>query len=135
MIEIFILFLLILLNAFIVLSETALISAKKSRLEAIANRGDKKAKAALHLKENPDLFLSTTQIYITLIAILTGVYSGEKFSKYLEPSIAKISFLKHRRQTLKMVARRPEAFLLLRGKMRMVSLQMPRMTTTMACLH
>lgn len=93
MIEIFILFLLILLNAFIVLSETALISAKKSRLEAIANKGDNKAKAALHLKENPDLFLSTTQIYITLIAILTGVYSGEKFSKYLEPSIAKISFL------------------------------------------
>lgn len=95
MIEIFILFLLILLNAFIVLSETALISSKKSRLEAFANKGDKKAKAALNLKENPDLFLSTTQIYITLIAILTGVYSGENFSKYLEPSIAKITFLAH----------------------------------------
>ena len=93
MIEIFILFLLILLNAFIVLSETALISSKKSRLEAFANKGDKKAKAALALKENPDLFLSTTQIFITLIAILTGVYSGENFSKYLEPSIAKIPFL------------------------------------------
>ncbi len=93
MLEIFILFLLILLNAFIVLSETALISSKKSRLEGSANRGDKKAKAALNLKENPDMFLSTTQIYITLIAILTGVYSGENFSKYLEPSIAKISFL------------------------------------------
>ncbi len=93
MIEIFILFLLILLNAFIVLSETALISSKKSRLEALTNKGDKKAKAALNLKENPDLFLSTTQIYITLIAILTGVYSGENFSKYLEPSIAKIPFL------------------------------------------
>ena len=93
MTEIFILFLLILLNAFIVLSETALISAKKSRLEGFANKGDNKAKAALSLKENPDLFLSTTQIYITLIAILTGVYSGEKFSRYLEPSIAKISFL------------------------------------------
>ena len=93
MIEIFILFLLILLNAFIVLSETALISSKKSRLEGAANRGDKKAKAALDLKENPDMFLSTTQIYITLIAILTGVYSGENFSKYLEPSIAKIPVL------------------------------------------
>ncbi len=93
MIEVFILFLLILLNAFIVLSETALISAKKSRLEGLANKGDNKAKAALYLKENPDLFLSTTQIYITLIAILTGVYSGDNFSKYLEPSFAKISFL------------------------------------------
>ena len=93
MIEIFILFLLILLNAFIVLSETALISSKKSRLEGSANKGDKKAKAALDLKEKPDMFLSTTQIYITLIAILTGVYSGENFSKYLEPSIAKIPLL------------------------------------------
>jgi putative hemolysin len=100
MLEIFILFLLILLNAFIVLSETALISSKKSRLEAYANKGDKKAKAALNLKENPDLFLSTTQIYITLIAILTGVYSGENFSKYLEPWIAKISFLSHYASTV-----------------------------------
>ena len=100
MIEIFILFLLILLNAFIVLSETSLISAKKSRLEGAANKGDNKARAALALKENPDLFLSTTQIYITLIAILTGVYSGEKFSRYLEPSIAKISFLEPYASTL-----------------------------------
>lgn len=100
MTEIFILFLLILLNAFIVLSETALISAKKSRLEGFANRGDNKAKAALSLKENPDLFLSTTQIYITLIAILTGVYSGEKFSRYLEPSIAKITVLEPYASTL-----------------------------------
>lgn len=93
MIEIFILFLLILLNAFIVLSETSLISSKKSRLEAMVNKGDSKAKSALTLKENPDLFLSTTQIYITLIAILTGVYSGENFSKYLEPVIAEVDVL------------------------------------------
>ncbi|MEO6684269.1 MAG: hemolysin family protein [Ginsengibacter sp.] len=93
MIEILILFLLILLNAFIVLSETSLISSKKSRLESASKKGDNKAKAALELKENPDLFLSTAQIYITLIAILTGVYSGEKFSKYLEPSISKVSIL------------------------------------------
>jgi putative hemolysin len=92
--ELIILLFLILLNAFIVLCEMALVSAKKSRLEAFANKGDKKAQTALDLKENPEIFLSTTQIYITLISILTGVYSGERFSIYLQPYIERINFLK-----------------------------------------
>jgi putative hemolysin len=82
MLELIILFFLILLNAFIVMCEMALVSAKKSRLEATAAKGDKNSQIALDLKENPEIFLSTTQIYITLIAILTGVYSGERFSVY-----------------------------------------------------
>lgn len=94
MAEVLIILFLILLNAFIVMCETALISAKKSRLETATIKGDPKSKVALHLKENPDLFLSTTQIYITLIAILTGVYSGERFSIYLTPTLEKIGFLK-----------------------------------------
>jgi putative hemolysin len=73
--------------------ETALITSKKNRLEGRAAKGDLKSQAALNLKENPDIFLSTTQIYITLIAILTGVYSGEKFGKLLAPSLARINFL------------------------------------------
>lgn len=93
MTEVFIILFLILLNAFIVICETALISAKKSRLEAGATRGDAKSKVALELKENPDVFLSTTQIYITLIAILTGVYSGERFSENLAPVLRKIHFI------------------------------------------
>jgi putative hemolysin len=72
----------------------ALVSAKKSRLETTANKGDKKSQIALDLKENPEIFLSTTQIYITLIAILTGVYSGERFSIYLQPYLEKINFIK-----------------------------------------
>jgi putative hemolysin len=72
----------------------ALVSAKKSRIETLANKGDKKAQIVLKLKENPEIFLSTTQIYITLISILTGVYSGERFSVYLQPYIEKIAFLK-----------------------------------------
>lgn len=94
MVELIILFFLILLNAFIVMCEMALVSAKKSRLEGAVARGDKKSEIALELKENPDIFLSTTQIYITLIAILTGVYSGERFSVYLQPYIENIDFLK-----------------------------------------
>ncbi|MFS8083016.1 MAG: hemolysin family protein [Ginsengibacter sp.] len=93
MIEVFILGFLILLNGFIVMCETALITSKKNRLEGRAAKGDLKSQAALDLKDHPDIFLSTTQIYITLIAILTGVYSGEKFGKLLAPSLARINFL------------------------------------------
>jgi putative hemolysin len=94
MIELIILFFLILLNAFIVMCEMALVSAKKNRLETSAARGDIKSKTVLELKENPDIFLSTTQIYITLISILTGVYSGAKFSAYLQPYLEHFNILK-----------------------------------------
>lgn len=60
------------------MSEIALVSARKARLEAQANKGDSKAKEALELSNHPDRFLSTVQIGITLIGILTGIYSGEK---------------------------------------------------------
>jgi putative hemolysin len=103
MIEVVILFFLILTNAFIVMCEMALVSAKKSRLEGTANKGDIKSKTALELKEDPDIFLSTTQIYITLIAILTGVYSGERFSIYLQPLFEKIEFLRPYAATVSMV--------------------------------
>ena len=94
MIEILILFLLILINGLLVMSEIALISARKGRLESQASKGDRKAKIAMKLQENPEVFLSTSQIFITLISILTGVYSGEKFGKYLQPYIENITFLK-----------------------------------------
>ncbi|HXS56553.1 MAG TPA: hemolysin family protein [Hanamia sp.] len=94
MVDIVILFFLILINAFIVMCEMALVSAKRSRLESSANKGDVKSRVALDLKENPDLFLSTTQIYITLVAILTGVYSGERFSTYLQPYLEQIHFIR-----------------------------------------
>jgi putative hemolysin len=92
--EIFILFCLILLNALFVVSEIALVSARKARLESMAEKGDLRAKRALDLANNPEIFLSAAQIGITLIAILTGVYSGERFSIYLQPGIEKIGFLK-----------------------------------------
>src|SRR5215203_3798549 len=78
--EIFILLGLILLNGLFSMAEISLVSARKARLEAQANRGDKKAKEALNLANHPDTFLSTIQIGITLIGILTGIYSGEKLT-------------------------------------------------------
>ncbi|MBY0478515.1 MAG: hemolysin family protein [Chitinophagaceae bacterium] len=83
--EIFILFVLIFLNALFVIAEISLVSARKSRLETLAAKGSISAKTALQLSENPEVFLSAAQIGITLIAILTGVYSGEKFGKDLAP--------------------------------------------------
>ncbi|MBC7534281.1 MAG: HlyC/CorC family transporter, partial [Ferruginibacter sp.] len=91
--EVFILLLLIVVNGLFVMSEIALVSARKGRLESLANKGDEKAKAALHLAENPEKFLSTAQIGITLISILTGVYSGEKFGHDLKPYIEQVSLL------------------------------------------
>jgi putative hemolysin len=78
--EIIILLALILLNGVFSMSEIALVSARKARLEAQAHKGDKRAKAALELATHPDRFLSTVQIGITLIGILTGIYSGEKLT-------------------------------------------------------
>lgn len=103
MAEIFILLLLIIINGLFVMSEIALVSARKARLESMANKGDLKAKVALTLAENPEKFLSTAQIFITLIAILTGVYSGEKFGHYLEPYVKQIAFLEHYAPTISTV--------------------------------
>jgi putative hemolysin len=94
MLEIIILLCLIFGNGLFVMAEIALVSARKTWLERLAERGDHKAKAALDLTENPELFLSTAQIGITLIAILTGLYTGEKFSADLKPYVEKIHFLK-----------------------------------------
>ncbi len=103
MMEIFILMLLIIINGLLVMSEIALVSARKPRLESMANKGDEKAKTALTLTENPEKFISTAQIFITLIAILTGVYSGEKFGHYLQPYFDHFALLKKYSATISTV--------------------------------
>ena len=89
MVEIFILLGLIIANGLLVMSEIALVSARKSRLEQMANKGNSNAKAALALAEDPDIFLSTAQIGITLIAIVTGLYS-ERFGEALRPFVERL---------------------------------------------
>ncbi|PWV50689.1 hemolysin family protein [Chitinophaga sp. S165] len=71
-----IILILILLNGLFSMSEVAMEYARKARLEYLANRGDEKAKAALKLASNPDRFISTVQVGITLISILIGILSG-----------------------------------------------------------
>ena len=63
------------------MSEIALISARKNRLEFAAKKGNRSAQTALDLANSPNKFLSTVQIGITLIGILTGIFSGDRITK------------------------------------------------------
>jgi putative hemolysin len=77
---IIILFILFLINGAFVMAEISLVSARKSKLELDANRGDKLAQLALDNANSPSRILSTTQIGITLIGILMGVYSSDEIA-------------------------------------------------------
>jgi putative hemolysin len=75
-IDIVIIFALIAVNGVLSMSELAIVSARKPRLEAMARRGSKGAARAIELAANPGRFLSTVQTGITLIGIIAGAYSG-----------------------------------------------------------
>jgi putative hemolysin len=92
--EILILLFLILLNGVFSMSEIALISARKNRLETAAKKGNKNAQVALELANSPNKFLSTVQIGITLIGILTGIYSGNKITQDVTAFVASFEALK-----------------------------------------
>lgn len=91
--EILIIFFLIILNGVFSMSEIALISARKNRLENAAKKGNKNAQVALDLANSPNKFLSTVQIGITLIGILTGIYSGDKITDDVQVFIARFEIL------------------------------------------
>ena len=92
--EIVIIIGLILLNGLLSMSEIAMVSARKSRLEADSKKGSRAARTALKLANSPDTFLSTIQIGITLIGILTGLYSGEVLAQNFGKVIATIEPLR-----------------------------------------
>ena len=83
--ELIIITILILVNGFFSLSETALVSSKKSRLEHFKLEGRKGAKTALKLLQNSGNFLSAIQVGITLIGIVTGVYGGINIADDITP--------------------------------------------------
>ncbi len=83
MAEAFIILFLIFLNGVFSMSEIAMISARKTSLQNEAEDGNNKAKRALKLAADPDKFLSTVQIGITLIGILTGIFSGNEIASSL----------------------------------------------------
>lgn len=82
-VEIIIVLFLILVNGVFAMSETAIVSARKPRLQQQAEKGNKRARLALMLANDPEDFLSTVQIGITLIGILAGVFGGATLAEDL----------------------------------------------------
>lgn len=91
--EILIILVLIIANGVFSMSEMAIVSARKVRLQQLANQGDPKARAALKLAESPNHFLSIVQVGITLINILNGVFGGATIATRLEKYINEVPLL------------------------------------------
>jgi putative hemolysin len=81
--EILIIFLLIVANGVFAMSEMAVVTARKSRLQDWARKGNAKAKVALELADAPNRILSAVQVGITLIGILAGAYGGRTIADRL----------------------------------------------------
>ncbi len=88
--DLLIILLLILINGLFSMSEISVVSARKSKLDAEAKRGNKTSKRILEVAENPDKFLSTVQIAITAVGLITGMYSGESLIAPLGAFISRI---------------------------------------------
>lgn len=84
---------LILLNGLFSASEIAIISSRKARLQMLADKGSPAAQQALKLKASPNRFLSTIQIGITLIGILTGLFGGATIALRLEAYLNQFSWI------------------------------------------
>ncbi|MAT95526.1 MAG: hypothetical protein CL608_00040 [Anaerolineaceae bacterium] len=88
-----IILLLIFANGLFAMSEIAVVTARKARLKSQAEGGSARASAALRLAENPDDFLSTVQIGITLVNILAGVFGEAAVTRQIEPWIRELPFV------------------------------------------
>lgn len=86
--EIAIIVALTLLNGVFAMSELAVVSSRKARLQALADQGDRGARTALRLIDEPSRFLSTVQIGITLVGVVAGAYGGatlgDRLGKWLD---------------------------------------------------
>jgi putative hemolysin len=91
--EILIIVALIVFNGLCSMGEIALVSSKKFKLESLAKKGSKNAALALELSNNPNKFLSTVQMCITLIGILTGIFSGKGITDAIRTFLLKIAII------------------------------------------
>ena len=98
--EISILLLLILANGVLAMAEIAVVSARKVRLQRRADKGDRKAKVALQLAEEPNQFLATIQIGITLVGTLAGAYGGTTVARKLASLLANVPYIGPYAQTI-----------------------------------
>ena len=87
--QILIILLLILLNGVFAMSELALISARRARLAVLERKGVAGAALARRLAEDPQRFLPTVQVGITLVSVFTGVFGGARIAAHLEQWLAR----------------------------------------------
>jgi putative hemolysin len=92
-VDIFIILGLILINGIFAMSELAVVSSKRMRLEKLSENGSRGARAALHLANNPSRFLSTVQVGITLIGIFNGAFGEASLVERLTPTVAMVPLL------------------------------------------
>jgi putative hemolysin len=91
--ELLIIFLLIVINGVFAMSEMAMVTARKSRLQDWFKRGNRSAKVALDLATAPNRFLSAVQVGITLVGILAGAFAGRDVANWLADYIAQIPII------------------------------------------
>ena len=91
--EVLIILLLILLNGVFAMSEMAIVSARKARLQQLASQGNAKAYTALELASAPNVFLSTVQIGITLVGVLAGAFGEATVAKKVAGWLSQIQWL------------------------------------------
>jgi putative hemolysin len=87
-----VLVLLIFVNGVLALSEMAIVSARKPRLKAMADKGSRGARTALRLLEDPSKLLSTAQVGITAVSVLSGAYGATSLMDEVEPWVAAAMF-------------------------------------------
>ncbi len=102
--QVIIIFVLILANSFFAASEIAIVSSRRSRLQQQADAGKKSARQALTLAENPDRFLATVQVGITLISTLASVFGGASISGVLAEWLSTFPLLKPYAETIALAA-------------------------------
>lgn len=93
LLELFIILALVITNGLFAMAEIAIISVRKTRLQELINQGNAKAHIALDLSNSPNRFLSTVQVGITLIGILTGAFGGATLSHSLAQYVVLIPWL------------------------------------------
>ncbi|MDF8354295.1 hemolysin family protein [Ensifer adhaerens] len=89
----FVIFVLLLINAFFALSEMAIVSASKPMLRQMAKQGNARAEVALRLAEDPGKFLSTVQVGITLVGTLAGAYGGATIAAKFAPLLDEVAWI------------------------------------------
>ena len=91
--EIIMIFILILVNAVLAMSEAALVASRKARLQQQASEGNKSSALAIKLIEDPNIFLSTVQIGITLIGVLAGAVGGATIAESLAATLQTVPYI------------------------------------------